>query len=410
MGGFWRSSRGCTAACRSQIAELRREVIELRRQAHYYRKMHGKAVEREKRLKDELQAVRAKLKELRQRLRERWARRRGSEKRTRIFSRTEAAATEPRRRGQQPGAPGHGRRQHAHLPARVEAHDVDPERRRCPACGDEYRAHGSADSEQLEIEVRAYRRVIKRRRYRCSCQCAAAPALVTAPAPARLIPKGILGISLWVTVLIDKYLLYRPTYRLLADLRAHGLDLAQGTVTDGMRRLAPLFAPLREALIERSRTGEHWHADETSWQVFEASSEDALPPLVSVGVLECRGGRIHAGPDPFGTGAEGAFCDRDRRRGERRPLFIVQTDGQGHGAGAVVLLGICCGPDYDAERRYRRFRHQNPPCLRNITSFNHSAPRKAMSPLFSFHGRSGPGSAASQSASALAFISRSISA
>ena len=53
----------------------------------------------------------------------------------------------------------------------VEAHDVEPERRRCPACGDEYGAHGSEDSEQLEIEVRAYRRVIKRRRYRCSCQC-----------------------------------------------------------------------------------------------------------------------------------------------------------------------------------------------------------------------------------------------
>ena len=97
------------------------------------------------------------------------------------------------------------------------------------ACGDEYGAHGSEDSEQLEIEVRAYRRVIKRRRYRRSCQCAAAPRLITAPAPPRLIPKGILGISVWVTVLIDKYLLYRPTYRLLADLRAHGLDLAQGT-------------------------------------------------------------------------------------------------------------------------------------------------------------------------------------
>ena len=157
----------------------------------------------------------------------------------------------------------------------VEAHDVEPERRRCPACGDEYGAHGSEDSEQLEIEVRAYRRVIKRRRYRRSCQCAAAPALLTAAAPPRLIPKGILGISVWVTVLIDKYLLYRPTYRLLADLRAHGLDLAQGTVTDGMRRLAPLFAPLREALIARSRTGQHWHADETRWQVFEANSEDA---------------------------------------------------------------------------------------------------------------------------------------
>ena len=42
-----------------------------------------------------------------------------------------------------------------------------------------------------------------------------------------------------------------------------------------MRRLAPLFAPLREALIARSRTGQHWHADETRWQVFEANSEDA---------------------------------------------------------------------------------------------------------------------------------------
>ena len=238
--------------------------------------MHGKAVEREQRLKAQLQATRAKLKELRQRLRERWARRHGSEQRSRNADGTAAAAVaQPRRRGQQPGAVGHGRRQHAHLPVQVEEHDVAPDGRCCPACGAEYHAHGSEESEQLEIEVRAYRRVIKRRRYRRSCRCAAAAALVTAPAPPRLIAKGILGTSVWVTVLIDKYLLYRPTYRLLADLRAHGLDLAQGTITDGLRRLAPLFAPLREALIARSRTGAHWHADETSWQVFEASSEDA---------------------------------------------------------------------------------------------------------------------------------------
>ena len=99
-----------------------------------------------------------------------------------------------------------------------EAHDVAAEQRRCPACGDAYHAHGSEESEQLEIEVRAYRRVIKRRRYRRSCQCEGAPRLLSAPAPPRLIAKGILGISLWVTVLIDKYLLYRPTHRLLEDL------------------------------------------------------------------------------------------------------------------------------------------------------------------------------------------------
>ena len=52
----------------------------------------------------------------------------------------------------------------------------------------------------------------------------------------------------------------------------------------------------------------------------------------------------------------------------------------------------------------------NSQMLRNIISRIHSAPRKAMIPLFCFHGRLGPDSAASQSANALAFISISISA
>ena len=69
-------------------------------------------------------------------------------------------------------------------------------------------------------------------------------------------------------VLLDKYLFYRPTYRLLADLRTHGMDLALGTVTDGLQRLLPLFEPLYEALVARSRQQVLWHADETRWLVF----------------------------------------------------------------------------------------------------------------------------------------------
>ena len=285
--------------------------------------MHGKAVEREQRLKEKLQAARAKLKELRQRLRERWARRRGSEKRTRSAGGSEAAAAAPRRRGQQRGAPGHGRRQHGHLPVQVEAHDVEPERRRCPACGDEYGAHGSEDSEQLEIEVRAYRRVIKRRRYRRSCQCAAAPALLTAAAPPRLIPKGILGISVWVTVLIDKYLLYRPTYRLLADLRAHGLDLAQGTVTDGMRRLAPLFAPLREALIARRRTG---HLSVLLFDKREfAQMMRIAQPMVAVIAKVALPMIVHRHPSEVGQ-------DADFGHRLPAPLAVRRVAGQQFGA------------------------------------------------------------------------------
>jgi transposase len=83
-----------------------------------------------------------------------------------------------------------------------------------------------------------------------------------------VIPKSILGVSIWVTVLLDKYLFYRPTYRLLADLRSHGLDLSLGTLTDGLQRLVPLFEPLYEAFVQHSRQQPLWHADETRWLVF----------------------------------------------------------------------------------------------------------------------------------------------
>jgi transposase len=98
--------------------------------------------------------------------------------------------------------------------------------------------------------------------------CGTHPDLLTAPAVPRLIPNSALGVSVWVLVLLDKYAFYRPTYRLLAAWRLHGLDLAQGTLTDGLQRLLPLFLPLYEALRTHNQQQPHWHGDETRWQVF----------------------------------------------------------------------------------------------------------------------------------------------
>ncbi len=282
-----RRGERCAGGCARVLAKLRRENLELKQQAGYYRALHRKAVARERRLKETLSGVRTKARELRQQLRERRARRNNkSEKRAKSGSGSGSeAAAAPRPRGQQPGSSGHGRRDHSALPAQEEHHKLEPNARCCPKCGGEYGAAGSEDSEVLEIEVRAHRRVIKRQRYHCSCGCAGVPRVLTAPAPSRLIPKGILGVSIWVQVLLDKYRFHRPTYRLLEDLSTHGLELAQGTITDGLKRLAPLFAPLREALIGRNRLDDHWHADETGWYVFEATDQEAWPALVSVGVL-----------------------------------------------------------------------------------------------------------------------------
>jgi transposase len=237
------------------------------RQAAYWKAQHRRALQREAQLKAENDQLKAQL-----RLREQ-----------QLFGRkTEAAATQPaaplatstdppprRPRGQQRGKPGPKRRDYSHLPAVVEDHQLAPEQCRCSRCGQPFDDFpGTEDSIILEVDVRAHRRVIRRRRYRPTCSCAAHPGIVTAPPPPRVIPKSILGVSIWVSLLLDKYLFYRPTYRLLADWATHGLDLSLGTVTDGLKRLVPLFEPVYQALVRQSQSQTLWHADETRWLVF----------------------------------------------------------------------------------------------------------------------------------------------
>ena len=124
------------------------------------------------------------------------------------------------------------------------------------------------ECEVLEIEVSAYRRVIRRHRYRPTCQCNALAGIVTAPAPTRLIERGKFGISVWVSVVLDKFMYGRPSYRLVQDLADQGLALSMGTLTGGLQAIAPLFVPLYEGLLEQLRSAAHWHADETRWEVF----------------------------------------------------------------------------------------------------------------------------------------------
>jgi transposase len=140
----------------------------------------------------------------------------------------------------------------------------------CPRCGAATTpAWGSESAEVLEIEVRAYRRIVRRPRSRPSCGCGCLTGLVTAPAPDALWPRNKLGVSIWVELLLSKFLYGQPTARLLQDWTERGLPIAQGTVTEGLQRLAPLFEPMLEACLDQVRRAAHWHADETRWEGFE---------------------------------------------------------------------------------------------------------------------------------------------
>jgi transposase len=242
------------------------------RQAAFYKSMHQRAVERERLLKEENLQLQARIRYLEQQL---FGKKTESSKPkdSLDFDASPTADTPkpaaPRPRGQQRDKPGPTRRDYSHLPSQEESHDLAEHDSKCPCCGLPFEPFpGTDESTVLEIDVRAYRRVIRRRRYKPTCSCPDNPGIITAPGPAKLIPKSIFGVSIWVELLLDKYLFYRPTYRLLADLRTHGLDLSQGSLTDGLKRLTPLFEPVYQKLAEHSQKQSLWHADETRWLVF----------------------------------------------------------------------------------------------------------------------------------------------
>ena len=127
----------------------------------------------------------------------------------------------------------------------------------------------------LEIEVKAYRRIIRRHRYRPTCHCQVLPGIVMAQPPPQLTPRGKLGNSLLVEALLTKYRYGQPTHRLLDQWRDQGLLVAQGTLTERLQHLLPLFEPWRAASLAHLRQAHHWHADETRWEVFEPHQDKA---------------------------------------------------------------------------------------------------------------------------------------
>jgi len=242
---------------------LSREISKLKSEKAYWRAMHSKAIERESKLKEEKAELEAKLK-----LREKQLFGRKSEKKSGKPEK-DKHNSKKNPRGQQPGSKGHGRRDYSHLDSNTEILCLPENECTCPNCGLPFKEFpDTEDSEIIEIDVKAHRRVIKRKKYTPACQCCPSPGVVVAPPAYRVLPKGKIGVSLWVTILLDKYRFMRPTNRLLDDLRTHDLDLAQGTLTDGLKAIAPIFDPVYEAIVSKNLEEERWHADETTWFVF----------------------------------------------------------------------------------------------------------------------------------------------
>jgi transposase len=236
---------------------------------NYDKGQHERAKAREELLKQEIQQLKARIRYLEQKLYGRKSEKNNSSEKNTSASSCDDDSNK-RKRGHQPGAPGHGRRDYSHLPAKDEFFALD--QAICPVCGCPYLDAsflGTDDSELIEIKVEAYRRKIQRQQYKKTCQCEDVPGIVTAPGPPKLIDKGKLGISIWVHLLLEKYLYQRPINRLLESFKDIEFDVAPGTIGDGLKKIPPLLEPVLKEIVNKNQTERHLHADETRWQVFE---------------------------------------------------------------------------------------------------------------------------------------------
>ena len=249
------------------VAITQKELTRLKREGHYWKNQYQRACEREVRLKEEIGQKEALIRDLRHRLFGKKSEKGGTQQA--IEQQPVQSLKQPR--GQRQGSRGHGRIQRPDLPVIEERQGLSCS---CPNCGLPYLPFpGDEESDIFEIDVKAYRRRVYRQRYQKSCSCPPtvnSPTIIVSPPPPKVIPRSPYGTSIWVHILLGKFLYAQPLHRILRELRGYGLSLAAGTMTGGLYKIAALFAPLKQAWYEHQMSESRFHSDESRWEVFAA--------------------------------------------------------------------------------------------------------------------------------------------
>ena len=249
------------AARNGEIARLGSEITRLNAEAETLRPLKAKVQE----LEAQVEALKTRVCQLERSLYGRKSEREKGEA---------AEAGEPelpagRRRGQQPGTRGHGRRRQLNLPTEEVIHDLPEGQRRCPSCGLAYEPTSLEDtSEEIDFRVTVKRVVHRRPLYRRTCSCSDQPGLVSAPAPGKVYPHCPYTPQTIAWFVLLKHTGILPLNRIRHLLRLQGLFLARGSMVGMLRQVAILLAPLYEAFRARCRAADRWHADETGWKIF----------------------------------------------------------------------------------------------------------------------------------------------
>lgn len=164
-----------------------------------------------------------------------------------------------------PGKPGNSRSDRSEVDTEPE---IIQDECNCGVCGKPYRQLDRFEpSALIEIDMHLTRLIYLRAMYVSTCDCEGKKIHV-APAPKKLFPRTEIGTSLWVRLIVQKFLHGIPTNRTLKELRLLDLHLAAGTVVGGFKVISKLLGPLAEEIRKHCQGAESWNADETTWRVF----------------------------------------------------------------------------------------------------------------------------------------------
>ena len=215
-----------------QILISEKEYLELKCEVGYWKTLHRKSSIREEILKQTIKEQEGKIRDLKHRV---FGKK--SEKKSSNKDEDRSKKSNPKRcRGQQPGTKGHGRTERSDLPEKKEEAKF-PEAPVCPCCNEPYLPDESKEAKIIEVEVKAYTRVIKRQHMKKGCTCQGIPSSITAPIPPKVLPKSEYGLSIWEAVLLTKFHYCQPTNRLLNQYAELGLPISPGTIAGGLKKL-----------------------------------------------------------------------------------------------------------------------------------------------------------------------------
>ncbi len=156
-----------------------------------------------------------------------------------------------------------------HLPREVVDHDLAEVEKLCPCCGESRQRIGCETSEQLEF-VPAVLKVIEHRRWKYACRRCEEQVII-APVPDKPIAKGLPGPGLLSSIVVGKYADHLPLYRLEDVFARSGVELSRSTLCRWAMQAAAILEPVYQTMVERVRSSESIHTDDTPVPVLDAS-------------------------------------------------------------------------------------------------------------------------------------------